>query len=212
MPDDCGLKPPIETLPQIAQERAMGPRDVVGRQAPGRSGPSGAVRYHGPRAPPRHGPRPAQRGSRRVPTDRPAGRSLVTRRAIVDIVRGATLGSYGVTGFAGDWPDRPPRAARERPGRPARLARRRDARDRARPPGRPRPADRRGRSPGGLGGPLRHPAALGREVDRLTIHVDGLELQPGRRAAAPPPAARAVDLADSGRRRDDSPRAATDVA
>ncbi len=23
MPDDCGLKPPIETLPQIAQERAM---------------------------------------------------------------------------------------------------------------------------------------------------------------------------------------------
>jgi uncharacterized alkaline shock family protein YloU len=31
--------------------------------------------------------------------DRPAtGRSLVTRRAIVDIVRGAVLGSYGVTG------------------------------------------------------------------------------------------------------------------
>jgi hypothetical protein len=23
MPDDCGLKPPIDTLPQIAQERAM---------------------------------------------------------------------------------------------------------------------------------------------------------------------------------------------
>jgi uncharacterized alkaline shock family protein YloU len=29
------------------------------------------------------------------------GRSLVTRRAIVDVVRTATLGSYGVTGFAG---------------------------------------------------------------------------------------------------------------
>ena len=29
------------------------------------------------------------------------GRSLVTRRAVVDIVRTATLGSYGVTGFAG---------------------------------------------------------------------------------------------------------------
>ncbi len=28
------------------------------------------------------------------------GRSLVTRRALVDIVRTATLGSYGVTGFA----------------------------------------------------------------------------------------------------------------
>jgi uncharacterized alkaline shock family protein YloU len=29
------------------------------------------------------------------------GRSLVARRAIVDIVRTATLGSYGVTGFGG---------------------------------------------------------------------------------------------------------------
>ena len=29
------------------------------------------------------------------------GRSLVTRRAVVDLVRTATLGSYGVTGFAG---------------------------------------------------------------------------------------------------------------
>ena len=29
------------------------------------------------------------------------GRSLVTRRAVADIVRTATLGSYGVTGFAG---------------------------------------------------------------------------------------------------------------
>ena len=36
------------------------------------------------------------------PIRRPDPRSsLVTRRAIVDIVRGATLGSYGVTGFAG---------------------------------------------------------------------------------------------------------------
>ena len=29
------------------------------------------------------------------------GRSLVTQRAVIDIVRGATLGSYGVTGLAG---------------------------------------------------------------------------------------------------------------
>ena len=29
IPDDCGLKPPIDTLPQIAQERAMrGPLEV----------------------------------------------------------------------------------------------------------------------------------------------------------------------------------------
>jgi len=27
----------------------------------------------------------------------------VTRRAVVDVVRVATLGSYGVTGFAGGW-------------------------------------------------------------------------------------------------------------
>ena len=33
-----------------------------------------------------------------VPTP---GRSLVTGRAVRDIVRTATLGSYGVTGFAG---------------------------------------------------------------------------------------------------------------
>ena len=32
------------------------------------------------------------------------GRSLVTRRAVADIVRTATLGSYGVTGFAGGRP------------------------------------------------------------------------------------------------------------
>jgi uncharacterized alkaline shock family protein YloU len=37
----------------------------------------------------------------RVPIVSTPGRSLVTRRAVVDIVRAATLGSYGVTGFAG---------------------------------------------------------------------------------------------------------------
>jgi uncharacterized alkaline shock family protein YloU len=42
--------------------------------------------------------------ARGVPNDplTPAnGRSLVTRRAVTDIVRAATLGSYGVIGFAG---------------------------------------------------------------------------------------------------------------
>ena len=38
-----------------------------------------------------------------MPTNPTPGRSLVTRRAVVDIVRVATLGSYGVTGFAGGW-------------------------------------------------------------------------------------------------------------
>ena len=36
-----------------------------------------------------------------MPTASTPGRSLVTRRAVVDIVRTATLGSYGVSGFAG---------------------------------------------------------------------------------------------------------------
>jgi uncharacterized alkaline shock family protein YloU len=36
-----------------------------------------------------------------VPTQPTAGRSLATGRAVVDLVRTATLGSYGVTGFAG---------------------------------------------------------------------------------------------------------------
>ena len=35
-----------------------------------------------------------------MPTDPSTGRSLVSRRAVVDIVRAAALGSYGVTGFA----------------------------------------------------------------------------------------------------------------
>jgi uncharacterized alkaline shock family protein YloU len=41
-----------------------------------------------------------------VPTNQIAGRSLVTRRAVVDLVRSATLGSYGVTGFAASPLDR----------------------------------------------------------------------------------------------------------
>ena len=36
-----------------------------------------------------------------MPTASTPGRSIVSRRAVVDIVRTATLGSYGVTGFAG---------------------------------------------------------------------------------------------------------------
>jgi uncharacterized alkaline shock family protein YloU len=35
------------------------------------------------------------------PTIPTSGRSLVSRRAIVDVVRAASLGSYGVVGFAG---------------------------------------------------------------------------------------------------------------
>jgi uncharacterized alkaline shock family protein YloU len=41
-----------------------------------------------------------------VPSDPIPGRSLVTRRAVADIVRTAVLGSYGVTGFAASLPER----------------------------------------------------------------------------------------------------------
>ena len=44
------------------------------------------------------------RGVPTDPTPSTPGRSLVSRRAIVDVVRSATLGSYGVIGFAGGGP------------------------------------------------------------------------------------------------------------
>jgi uncharacterized alkaline shock family protein YloU len=44
-------------------------------------------------------PESDDRGSNRV-----AGRSVASRRALTDLVRAATLGSYGVTGFAGGGP------------------------------------------------------------------------------------------------------------
>ena len=35
-----------------------------------------------------------------MPAGDPPGRSIVTKRAVLDLVRTATLGSYGVTGFS----------------------------------------------------------------------------------------------------------------
>jgi uncharacterized alkaline shock family protein YloU len=51
--------------------------------------------------------RTSREDARGVPTRRTIstpGRSLVSRRAVVDIVRAATLGSYGVVGLAGGGP------------------------------------------------------------------------------------------------------------
>jgi uncharacterized alkaline shock family protein YloU len=133
--------------------------------------------------------------------DPTAGHSFVTQRAIVDVVRAATLGSYGVTGFAAG----PVGRLREsldlgQPGLKVRLA-------------------------GGLdleldldvalGVPVAEVArqldsairyalrrTLGVEVRRLVIHIDGLRVEP---AGAPPPVmhvdpsvVRSEDLADSG--------------
>ncbi len=129
------------------------------------------------------------------------GRSLVTRRAVVDIVRTATLGSYGVTGFAG--------------GPLARLVHRLGL-------GQPGIAVRLQPSieieldlTVALGVPVAEVArqvdsavrygirrALERDVQRLVIHIDGLHVQPGDTLPAVEPpgptAIRSRDLADSG--------------
>ena len=107
-----------------------------------------------------------------------SGRALVTRRALEDLVRAATLGSYGVTGFAAS----PPRRVLGAIGIGT-------------------PGLRVGVADGlaveldltvAHGLPIAEVArqvdsavryaihrATGREVDRLSIHVDGLRLQPG---------------------------------
>ena len=119
------------------------------------------------------------------------GRAFVSRRAVIDLVRNATLGSYGVTGFAGStWWERlgeivglPPRGIAIQLGDEiaidldltvahglpiAEVARQVDSAVRY--------AIRR---------------ALDREVARLTIHVEGLRAGP--LAAVPEPARDAGD-------------------
>ncbi len=140
-----------------------------------------------------------------APTVPTPGRSLVTRGAVVDVVRAATLGSYGVVGLAGGGPtgwlaDRlglRPRGIRVDLGAAlgveldlvvghglpiAEVARQVDSAVRY--------AIRR---------------ALQREVEHLTIHVDGLRLAPFETLKTPPdPGGRAAhdpapdDLAASG--------------
>jgi uncharacterized alkaline shock family protein YloU len=133
--------------------------------------------------------------------DRTRGRSLVSRRAVVDIVRAATLGSYGVIGFAGD-------GLLDRIGQLLGLA----------------PRGVRVRVDDGLtidldlvvahGLPIAEVArqvdsavryairrALEREIDRLTIHVDGLRVAPldvVRAGERPTTGATPDDLAGSG--------------
>jgi uncharacterized alkaline shock family protein YloU len=131
-------------------------------------------------------------------TDRPpTGRTLATRRAIVDVVRSAVLSSYGVTGLAAS-------------GLTARLL----ARLRLREPGIRVRLDR-----GleidlfvsvGYGLPIAEVArqidsavrygvrrAFDREVRRLTVHVGGLRYQPATvpPTKEPPPSARVAALA-----------------
>jgi uncharacterized alkaline shock family protein YloU len=135
-----------------------------------------------------------------VPDPSIGGRALVTRRAVIDIVRRVTLGSYGVAGFAGNWADRLLGWIEQRPGGLrvsvagdalairlhlrvaqglpiAEVARQVDL-------------------------AVRHAirTALGREVDRLTIRVASLELHPGGDPPVEPtrPELGPSELADSG--------------
>ncbi len=129
------------------------------------------------------------------------GRSLVTGRALVDIVRTATLGSYGVTGFAGGPLAR--LVARLGLGQPGVAVRLDDG------------IEIELDLTVALGVPVAEVArqvdsavryaikrALDREVTRIVIHVDGLRVHPG--GAVPgtpseePTAIRPRDLADSG--------------
>ena len=135
-----------------------------------------------------------------MPDQAIAGRALVTRRAVIDIVRRVTLGSYGVAGFSGNWADRVLGWIEQRPGglrvsvAEGRLGIRMHLRVAH---GLPvaevaRQVD--------LG--VRHAirSALGREVDRLSIRVARLELHPGGEPPHPRPhdGVGPSDLADSG--------------
>jgi uncharacterized alkaline shock family protein YloU len=135
-----------------------------------------------------------------VPDEPIPGRALATRRAVLDIVRAAALGSYGVAGFAGGPFERLLAFLEGRPpglhvavddgslairldlrvayGLPvAEVARQVDS------------AIRYG---------IRR--AVGREVDRLTIRVGGLDTVSGSvpRARHPHASPGSSDLADSG--------------
>jgi uncharacterized alkaline shock family protein YloU len=135
-----------------------------------------------------------------VPTDRPTGRSLVTRRAVVDIVRAATLGSYGVTGFAGNPLERALAAVGlAQPGIRLQLGDRLTL-DLDLTIGYGLPVAEVARQ---VDSAVRYAVrrGLGREIDRLTIHVDGLHLQPASAPPRPPHDEAGIhpaDLAESG--------------
>ncbi|MFP5343245.1 MAG: Asp23/Gls24 family envelope stress response protein [Candidatus Limnocylindria bacterium] len=131
------------------------------------------------------------------------GRSLVTRRAVADIVRTATLGSYGVAGFAGLPIER--LAATIGLGQHGLVVRFRQG------------LEIELDLTVALGVPVAEVArqvdsavryairrALGVEVGRLVIHIDGLRVQPGAVPQTPathpgdPTVIRSRDLADSG--------------
>lgn len=124
-----------------------------------------------------------------MPESSVPGRTIVTRRALLDVIRGAVLGSYGVTGFADR--DRLRRALRL-VGLPARgIDLTLDggiAIDIDITVAHGLPVAEVGRQ---VDSAVRHALrrATGRDVARLVVHVNGLRVLP---APAPPPAPRPV--------------------
>jgi uncharacterized alkaline shock family protein YloU len=145
------------------------------------------------------------RGVPTKPTVSTPGHSLVTRRAVVDIVRAATLGSYGVVGLTGGGPAG---WLAERLGlgrRGIRVELQADLTiELDLVVGHGLPIAEVARQ---VDSAIRYAVrqALGREVERLTIHVNGLRVAPfetvPRRPAATPGSNRQIapdDLAASG--------------
>lgn len=122
-----------------------------------------------------------------MPTHPTVGRSLVARRAIVDLVRSATLGSYGVTGFSARPHERLlGRLGLAWPGITVRLGEDIDLElDLTIAFGTP-VAEVARQVDSAVRFALRR--ALGREVRHVTIRVDGLRVRPG----GPPPDARSA--------------------
>lgn len=144
---------------------------------------------------------PSHEDFARVPTQPTPGRSLVTRQAVVDLVRSATLGSYGVTGFAGHLLGRLlGRLGLAQPGIVVHLGDALDVElDLTVAYGVP-VAEVARQVDSAVRYAIHH--ALAREVRRLTIHIDALRFGPG---GAPPSvlhvdpgAVGPRDLADSG--------------
>ena len=136
-----------------------------------------------------------------MPTQPTTGRTLVTGRAAIDIVRTATLGSYGVTGFASGPLDRVfGWLGFGHPGITVHLGEQLDIHlDLTVAYGVP-VAEVARQVDSAIRYAIRR--ALGRDVRRLTIHIDGLRFGQGSRPPSvlpiDPAAARPPDLADSG--------------
>ena len=126
-------------------------------------------------------------------------RVLVSARAIAEVVRAATLGSYGVTGFAADPFTRLlARIGLATPGLQVTLGDRTLEIDLDLTIAYGLPVAEVARQ---VDSAVRYRVgqALGRGIDKLTIRVDGLECPPGRVPAIRSPAGVATsDLAESG--------------